>query len=285
MMSYKSKILSRRILAGIFILYLLNFVTEGRLAGIFTLLPSLVINKFEFWRLITYPLSYGSAEAMLILAFTFFYLSPRLEQVFNYSILPVILLLLVCLEGLLHTLFFWKTDIPLAGLEGISFFIIALTTFLSPRLKIQFLFFRKINLALVSLSVVLVWATFKIVQIEYFSHLWLIPAFAASFGISMAAITYGQIYLLHRKFLKKKAAEKLEIPKPEELKLAMMAAKSKAAKLNAKIMDELYESEDSEFPDLSEDRLNQVLDKILALGKDSLTSDEIKFLDNYSKNL
>ena len=74
-----------------------------------------------------------------------------------------------------------------------------------------------------------------------------------------------------------------EIPNPEELKLATMSKLYSPHNFSS-LKDE-YDSIEFLPSELNEDRLNEILDKISEKGKNSLSIEEIKFLDDYSKLL
>jgi hypothetical protein len=72
------------------------------------------------------------------------------------------------------------------------------------------------------------------------------------------------------------------IPEPEEYSHAYASGAEQRRFRNSEIDDyPMYEPE----IDLSEDRLNEILDKINELGKESLSPDELRFLKEYSKTL
>ena len=73
-----------------------------------------------------------------------------------------------------------------------------------------------------------------------------------------------------------------EIPDPDQLSMALISQKEKK-KYYHQEQEEMnhYEFEEN----LSEDRLNEILEKINETGKESLSNEELRFLDEYSKNL
>ncbi|MDQ1266909.1 MAG: Rhomboid protein [Bacteroidota bacterium] len=284
-MSYYKNIWSKRIPVAVFIIYLADYLLGGKIGDYVMLMPSLIISKMEFWRIVSFPLAHGSIEGLILFGFTFYFFAPKLEEFLNRKFFPILLFLMVCLQGIVFTLIFWKQGVQLGGFEGISIFILTLFTLINPRLKIKISNFPYINVAFFTLLILLFWGGTK--AMTYINGIGLLEisksTFSMAFGLASGLFTYLQIYLIDRMNAKKYKQEIPEIPKPEELKLAMMA-QSKSQKLNAKLMDEYYKIE-IDPSDLNEDKLNEILDKINDRGKDSLTPEELRFLEDYSKIL
>jgi membrane associated rhomboid family serine protease len=257
---------------------------EGKLAGLFTLIPSYVSNKSDFWRLITFPLAPGSYEGILLFIFTFYFIAPKLEELLNNNFFPFFLLLLIFLEGLLHTVIFWKSNIPLAGFEGLSFFILTLFTMISPNKQVKFWFFSPIKLIYLTSIVILSWGIIKLFSILSPSTNYIIyqATLTSGFGIISGLLIFVQIYFLSRFYKKKQIPPVIDIPKPEELKMALHSH-SGFDRYSSHLDDDYYEM--SNDPEMNEQRLNEILDKINEHGQNSLSNEERRFLIDYSKKI
>jgi membrane associated rhomboid family serine protease len=280
-MYLERKILSKTILIFVGIFYLLNLFVGAKLSNLLVLSPAIMIHEFEFWRIFTFPLTPGYFEGVLLFFAAFYFFAPKIEEFLRKGIFPIFILLLVCLHGLLHTIVFWESQVQIAGFEGISIFILALFTLQYPRQRIKLWIFPSFKAVLLTVLLITIWSGIKSIRIAAGADEVLIQAgTAAGFGIIGGIMIYFQILLIQRLLFRRKP--KLEIPQPEELKLAMMAEKKAHAFQNAASDD--FESIDSNI-ELSEEKLNSILDKIFEHGSESLSPDEIKFLEEYSKRI
>jgi hypothetical protein len=219
------------------------------------------------------------------MAFALLYVSPKVETSIRNKYYHLILFLLVCLEGTIFTLFYHEQASILAGATGISFFIMSI--FIMLNLNREFMAYRKkpVRIILMISAAALTWISVislraLLIGIE--------PAYtelaSAGFGIISAALIYTQIlFLNHRKRAGLKTRNQMQaIPEPEEYTHAYISGAEQRKYYNREMDDyHIFEHDD----ELSEDKLNEILDKINEYGKESLSPDEINFLKEYSKSL
>ncbi|MCX6154656.1 MAG: rhomboid family intramembrane serine protease [Candidatus Kapabacteria bacterium] len=283
-MPNSKKILSRKLFVAFSFVYLLNIVVGGKLDPLFSLDTGKLVTTMEFWRLITFPLATGSFEGFLIAFFAFYYISPKLEEQLRNPFYTVLNLLLISLQGIIFTIVFWKTHVAIAGLEGISFFIITLFSLLNYKYNIKFSGLLRFRLIWVSIFLVFVWMMVKLSSFYMTGQIHeLYSSFSIVFGGITGGMAYAQILYLQRIIMKNRVKDKIEMPSATELSLAILS-QSKLAKFNSSLIDE-YNKMEFDSTELNEDTLNLILDKINDKGKDSLSPDEIKFLDEYSKHI
>lgn len=277
--------LSQKIGILTLLLYGIDFLFDGKISSNLVLNTSLVINNFEFWRLFTFPFTYSGTESIFLFAFAFLYVSPKVETAIRNKFYHLILFLLVCLEGTIFTIIFSSQAGILAGTTGISFFILSIFVMLN--LNRRFMIYRKkpVRLILLTSAAAMIWLGAISLRAFVFDTQ---PAYvelaSAGFGLFSAILIFTQILLLtnNRKSGKMPKPERFTVPEPEEYSHAFISGAEQRKYYNREMDDyPLYEPE----TDLSEDRLNEILDKINEHGKESLTKEEIRFLNEYSKSL
>jgi len=270
-----------------------NIFLSGKLTQEFALIPIKVINYLELWRLVTFPFSGGSIETIVLFALTFYFVAPKLEQILNKSLYLLLLFLLICLQGTLQTLIFWKSELAFAGAGGISFFVLTLYALLNLNKSIALWRYRPINSLFVSFVFTFIWVIGLLIHTSFsFQKEVYITNFPDMvFGLLSGALTNIQII-----FAKKVVSEDSKrqepvpnfIPPPpaaedEEMDYALVDKEGKNEQ-NALPRYDLtsYDAQEMVF---TEDRLNQILDKINEQGKSSLTLSELIYLKEYSKTL
>jgi membrane associated rhomboid family serine protease len=286
------KIFSKAVVITVGSFYILNFLLDGWFNELFALNPSKMLINFEYWRLFTFPFAFSSTEALFLFLATFFLISENLEDILRQTLYPLLLMLLTVLQGVIMTLLFWNKDVNIAGMEGLSFFVLFFFVILNPKSKVQIFNFKAIPSIAIVLFIVFIWAIVKIQALFFNSSTDVnISVASAIFGISTAIMTSLQIKIIQKNREKRllKATENLKIPKPEELSYALYSGKKlfkyeQENKYSSPVTD-FEESLLSDNPDENEDKLNNILDKINAQGKNSLDYSELKFLEEYSNNI
>ena len=133
--------LSHLVLVGFGLVYLLDFALGGALTNLFALIPQLVTEEMQFWRLVTFPLASPNLPALLLFCLVFYFIGPKEEDTSSRSYLPMMLLLMSVLEGLVATLALGNSNLVLTGPDGLSF--IVLTLFALKNFKKRIIFFRR----------------------------------------------------------------------------------------------------------------------------------------------
>jgi len=282
-MGTDKNIYSRRILAIVGFIYLLNLITENSLSRLFELNVPAVLSEYQFWRLFTFPLAPGSIEGFLLMAFTFLIIAPRFENLLKPGLILVLLVPMISLHGIIHTLVFWNTKVGLAGFESMSLFFITIYSLTAPKQKIKLPFMPVQKLIWISVTIVILWAGIKYTSSIHNSLYAYQTLSSVSFGFFSAIVSYAQIMILSR-ILRPKRTSRAEVAPiiDETRKMAVM----KEAKFDpfAYTAEDEYFDDDIDFiPD--EQKLNRILDKILDYGQDSLSNEEKRYLDRYSKKI
>ncbi len=278
---------SKVILLFLTLFYLTNNVLAGFLTSYLSLNPSKIVNSYELWRLVSYPLALNSFESYVLTAVALFFFSSRIEKLFSKNVFPITLGLTVVLYGLLTSLVFFNVKHNFSGLEGISVFLLALYSFLNIKKRIYINKQFNFPLAISSSSIILTWACFKSLSISYLGGSIINDlVYPLSFGLFAGFAFYLRILFLEQNYESapdERTIHGLSFPNQNELSPALITNN------DAQRVKSFLENESNyilaEDANINEDELNRILDKIFIDGKDALTLDENKFLDEYSKSI
>ena len=292
-----SRLIGHSIFSKLFLLiaglvYFLNYVYGNVLPDLLSLSPQDVVRNLSLWKLVTFPFSPGGIESVVLFAFVFYFISSRLESYIDGLRYPLWLFLLTLLQGCILTLVFINTNVIVAGMDGISFYVLVVYSLLRSKDKINFLNFPPMPILAFAMLLGFLWFGLKIVN---FSTTGNDSIFLSAIGSSLFGITAGLIHYLQIRLSglntigNTKAGENpdLRLPSPEELSMAHTTSTRMRKYYQSNRPDNLDEEPYLLSDDMSEneDKLNEILDKISLNGKDSLTPFERRFLTEYSKRL
>ena len=276
--------ISHRVLFLGGLVYILNYLFDGLLSKFLALNPEAVLKHWELWRLVSFPFSTTSLEGMLLFGFTFLIVGPKVEQYIGRYIYPFVLSLLVLLEGMLLTLSFWRENIEIGGMEGLSFFVLTIYSLLYFGKKADFSKYRPSKARMIVSLVAFAWASVLLTRSLMTANMDTLITNSVSAIIGMIS---GVLLFIQLRMLKKATKHKnkefpdIDIPKPEELSMAMIAQRERRRYQNERDDNNFY-GHDFTF---TEDRLNEILDKMNEYGKDSLSELEIEYLKEYSRQI
>ena len=274
----------------VIIVNIFNIGFNGLLFAMLSLDLKQIILNAEYWRLLSYPFVFNTWESGILFSIVFSISLPNLENFLGRS-LYVILLLFSILFALLLTIIFISNPIIFGGLEGISFFILTLSWLLKFRNK---LFTNKPIYFFTEVLSLFVWLCFKSFVLITSGVMTVLPSIVISIlGIGSAFLVYLQINHIIKKNVRKSKeiqAKKNKIQADsilEEISIAMYANEKFRSLISS---NEILPKETQNTISLNDDFhneeiLNNILDKINIHGKDSLTKEEVLFLEEYSKSL
>ncbi|OYT14485.1 MAG: hypothetical protein B7C24_18110 [Bacteroidetes bacterium 4572_77] len=208
-------------------------------------------------------------------------------------IYPLLLFILAVFYGLLYTLIFLNYNIVYQGIEPLSFYLITLFTATKFR---QYVDLPSINyrlrVAFVSFAMLAVWVILTVMPAIRFGITAIYPELLSLiFGVSTGLLSFGFMKFLYKRntFKKNKSsaeAQGIQMPDKEELTPAIISA-SHIEQMIEKDKELFYSKQNaiSSEPEENEQRLNKILEKINAEGRESLTDDEQAFLFYYSQQL
>ncbi len=274
------------------IIYFLNYVYSNVLPDLLSLSPQLVIRELSLWKLITFPFSPGGIESVVLFAFVFYFISSKLEFYIEGLRYPLWLFLLTLLQGCILTLVFINSNVIVAGMDGISFYVLVVYALLRSKDKINFLNFPPMPILAFSMLLGFVWFGLKLVN---FSTTGNDSVFLSALGSSLFGVTAGLIHYLQIRLSglnstrssKSDIDSDMRLPSPEEMSVAHSSNTRLRKFYQSGKPDYLDEEPYLLSDDMSEneDKLNEILDKISVSGKDSLSPFERRFLNEYSKRL
>jgi membrane associated rhomboid family serine protease len=287
-----NSIFSKLFLIIIGIVYFLNYIYSNTLPDLFSLTPITVIRNLSLWKLLSFPFAPGGVESVIFFGFVFYFISTKLESYIEGLRYPLWLFLLTLLQGCILTLVFINSDVVISGMDGISFYVLVVYSLLRSKDKINFLNFPPMPVLAFAMLLGFLWFGLKLVN---FSTTGNESSFLSAIGSSLFGITAGLVHYLQirlsgysqSKNEKSGTDNQVKLPSPEELSVAHTSNARLRKFYQHQNADYLDNSTDilSEDMEENEEKLNEILDKITSMGKESLTNSEKRFLEEYSKRI
>jgi membrane associated rhomboid family serine protease len=285
----RSNITTTILLLATSMMYVLDSLGGGLISSALAIIPSRVVEQYEFWRLITFPFAVHSISGLLSLLFTVYFLAPKLEKIFPKLLFPVLLLLFVISQGLATTFFFPNENMQFSGAFGLAFFIMSLTVFTQPRARMTLWnSFRVRTVALVMILMALA-SSFTLVETitQNSRNIFFYNVFSSGFG-SLAGVIIAYLYNRFSQlsvpsnitYSVRQEPLKPELPGYESFDAVL--SEHPAQQMNSQLTSQPFFTE--EYSN-DEERLDFILDKILEQGKSALRPDEEDFLQEYSKRM
>lgn len=276
------------------IVSILDIVFKFGFEKTLSLNPIIISQNGSFWKIFTYPLIDSSIISIFILGLVSFIFLPQILKSFSKIHFLILTVILILFQGLSQIVIFWGKDVTFSGYTSFSSFIMVLTVLSYPKVQLKKSHFFKLN----NIQTVLILFLFllsanleKIIEgnvNQIFEFL-----FPIAFGSFFSFLVVFQIYLVKKYYLPKKQAKSIN-----EIAELLTQARESMRKLESSLVEEPANIQQSNFekkkknyyelsedPEENEDKLNLILDKMIAQGKDSLSNDEIKFLQKFSKLL
>lgn len=287
---------SKVFLGIISIAYIVNVISNYAFVEFLSLQPKSVLEQLNLWKIITFPFAINTIDSFILFAFSFHFFSEKLEKIIGTIRYSIWLLILNLILGCVVTLLFWNSTFNFAGLDSISFFVLSLYMMLKPKSSINIAKSRIYVMPSVLLFL-MIWISTKI----FIHGLNDVPMAINTltsfiFGITSSLLIYFQIKIYTDK---RDDKEHIEIPNNNDSDLNNLEYLTTIKEKNASY---LYNTENlthesvndnydysyhgiSNDPQVNEERLNYILDKISDMGQASLSVSEKKFLYFYSKQL
>ena len=265
------------------VIYFADIISGGKLTLALALQPSLVLGRMEIWRLLTFPFVQSSPVSLMLFLTTFFIFAPKIEEILSKPFFAAMLFLITVVQGTALTLVFWKNTYTFSGMEGVSFFVATIFAYITKGKKTYIWLFKALRTSVFILMIFLLWGTSVLIHslvLQNSTYL-ITGSLLALSGIFFGSLTYMQVKLSKKILMKHLEKNNIEIPKPEELTLALIQQNG-LKRLNRSLKEDTSSFEDIVF---TEDKLNSILDKINEYGKESLSLNEKKYLEEYSRNL
>lgn len=247
-----------------------------------------IIHYFEIWRIVSFTLVPNSLESALLFAFSFWVIGALLEDRFKTFKFAALLSILTMLQGTVFSLLFWNSATPLIGGEGLALFVISLYMFFELTNKTTNFSLKSLRSLPFVLLITVVWFASVIIHETFnISYSFVAPLISGSFGILTAAFVFMQIKFALHLFRPYTSVSGGTVTKPQEQEILQ----SNSVMKTKPIFHSDYNEENDDIADFdsddyySEEKLNRILDKMNEYGKQSLTSDELLYLKEYSEYL
>lgn len=281
--------ISKVILVIFTISHILFYFLNNEIALFLALNPQKVISDIEIWRIFTYPFVSLSIAEVVLFIFTFWVIAPKIEYyILNKPLLLLSYGIFIPLHGIFSTLLFAREKLFLVGTEGLSFGVITFYFLIFYRIVNQY---QEVSLRLLIQTAIVLFLWIMGASLD--SYIYQRPSLINAFGFALVGIILGIIgYYFAKTNIKELIHARLM--DYEKLRRSFLEPDEKFERSNQNLWDNnQIDLEDivSEGDlrhisiELSEDKLNKILDKINEKGKDSLSNNELKFLENYSKFL
>jgi len=283
---------SQRFLLVISLGFLAHIITNGLSGSFVQFLPSTFLT--EPWRILSYPLGVTSGFEMFSFGFTFYFLATYLERLFDTKKLLTLFSTLLIGQIGIHFLFFHSANVPLLGVNSFTCFTLAVISFSFPRIPVPI--FGLFSLRILHLSGILICISF----IPELLAMSVNPNSSGLFqilthqGIAILSGIFVGFYNSYKQLSVTMTQNKTFIQeqpfKPTKQQIFQESNQEESVFVSryqlANATERSTQSEDLALESIDEEgRLNQILDKISIEGKDSLSSSEVKFLEDYSKKL
>lgn len=269
-------------------IFLADDLFSGQISAFLSINISAITQKLELWRFVSFPLAFKTLSNSLLAFFTFFFVAPKLKRELEGSILEFSLLLNLFATGLFVFLLDLNNYQYLAGVEGISAFVLVL--FMLMNRKKDFRYFKafRFTKTLLPLTIIGLWASSLILESsisnDSFSYE---PLIIFVFGSVIGFVAYFIIKNEMRLYDEMNNFEPSQSSSFKSSESRMSPAfiyepENSGLRRKTEITEKLFADDD---PEANEEKLNHILDKISKNGQESLTKEELEFLDDYSKSI
>ncbi len=273
---------SQRFLLVATMAFLLNSASNGLVGSYLALYPQLVLEHFQLWRLVTFPLASPGIAGMILLSMSMFLFAEELEQIYRKR-LPLFMLGLTGFLGVGYTLLFQNSMLPLIGAEHLSFFVLTLFLWSFPRRAVE-VFGAHIRGDVIILVSSFSFFTFSLVDVLLNKAPFFGLVLQSGLGIFSGLLTvfmYLQAAANRRRKIRE--AEFPMIPMDAPFEPVEEADYLPQQKRYPAAIPQHYQAHRAEISD--EEHANQLLDKIFSQGSESLKPAERDFLEKYSQTL
>ncbi len=295
------------LLLSVIAVYAIGFFLPAGITSSLSLIPSKVIGNLEFWRIFTFPLAAPDLPSILLFAFVMIAILPYLAMLIRRKDLVLLSGLIILLQGMLFSVIFSDTNYTFSGNDGLSFYYIFLYAGFRFYPKFSKMKYHSSKITLITLLVVLAWSSLAILNSDFnlgtnyinsqlntglnYSPELFESLASAVFGINLGIISYFMIRAGMQKRKRKLFEQKLHNYQENQeeaqniYEFVMSHTEHLSRKNNSNTNDDILGSTSYYEFNADEDTLNQILDKISGKGQESLTYNERRYLEDYSKHL
>ncbi len=272
--------LSLLIFASIVLIHATLALAFSENLEILSLKPASVIARGEYYRLISYIFAPDRFADYLLFALSFIILASKTFNSSTKTKFALALALATLFGGLFAVALEASYRGTISGIAVLSFFV--LTAFAIKNRNRSLLIFKKIKIEALSFSLItaLVWAALLTFEVRFLENR---PLDGSVFLLPLSGIIWAAAIEISS--FSNKSEKKIyddfdfipDIPTPEELAIAFIKKEnlsSSETKIDVERRLNSY---------AAEEKLDAILDKILERGTQSLSDEEKRFLEEFSK--
>lgn len=269
--------------------FVLNLVSRGLLADYTALIPLLAVQEYEFWRIFTYPLAVTGFWNLLSASLLLYFFGPEVEHIIRPERFVRYSLFFVLLHGVLHTLLLSGTAVPLAGPYSYALAVLIIFAYVYPGAEFSLfgiISLRAWVLALLFVAFAVVPPFIMVLNGTLPIAAWLTGPIAGIGGGLLFAHLYFHKYSIPSLADVIRARNKPEVPhQTRTVTPAVRRTRTEYSPSKGKRMQTPAMYSEPNDATLDEHRLNDILDKISEEGRDSLSEEEVQFLEDYARRL
>jgi len=275
--------LSRKILIGVVIIWVMHLLTNGVLVPFLLMNPVAVVRGLELWRLVSYPLVPGFFGILSVLI-AFSVPGEELEQMIGTKQFGILLLMVVLTGSLLHLVLFFDEPVMMSGIGNLAFFAFVGFVYLFPHSEVRLIFFNLRSwVLLAAMSGILLALTLARLgapaSVWYFFH-------DGGLGLVLGGAYFHTRFQKYPFLLRPiRSVERMAgLGRPTSGPHRPAPARRGApTQQQVRVRIPFQKPAPREISD--EERLNLILDKINEKTYDALTEEEKRFLQEYSGKL
>jgi membrane associated rhomboid family serine protease len=248
----------------------------------------MLTNKMQLWRFATYPFIYGNIANAFIGFVALYYLAPQIKKQLNKGVFDFSFSFAVFFIGMvLFMLNFNSPKTPVFGIEALSAFVLSLYALFNRQKDKRFFKSIRLNRTAFPIFILVGWSALYLLGTGAMGiNSDIISPSPAMLGIGFLTGFLG--YFILKNETKEFDLNRFQVYKmPERRDLEPTPAlidTYKSMEMQKPQPQEELITFSEEDPEQNEEILNDILDKINALGFKSLTEEEKEFLHIYAKS-
>jgi membrane associated rhomboid family serine protease len=270
------------------VIFLVDSFLNGAIASYMVVDAEMLTNKMQLWRFATYPFIYGNIANAFIGFVALYYLAPQIKKQLNKGVFDFSFSFAVFFIGMvLFMLNFNSPKTPVFGIEALSAFVLSLYALFNRQKDKRFFKSIRLNRTAFPIFILVGWSALYLLGTGAMGiNSDIISPSPAMLGIGFLTGFLG--YFILKNETKEFDLNRFQVYKmPERRDLEPTPAlidTYKSMEMQKPQPQEELITFSEEDPEQNEEILNDILDKINALGFKSLTEEEKEFLHIYAKS-
>ncbi len=278
---------SHKLLACVVLAYLANMATQGIVGNILLLSSSYLIDHWQVWRFLTYPLAISSTSTIIVSSFVLYNLAPEIEHLVGKQRFGLMLFTFVIIHGAVYLGIFISRNAVLEGSDALALALLTIYTYIYPKSDISILGFFTMRTWMMALLFGAI-AIFPPLIKAFGNPIAVIGVMSNElFGV-FAGLLFSQIYFEKYTFPTRTAPSSSDsylLDTTPAISKPITSDQQRTESILPSLLRPSVGQTLQEDVLLDEDHLNEILDKINESGQKSLTVAEKDFLKRYADRL